>query len=126
MSNKDLDQSKYSNHVLHCQFAAVTDTVDYIDHTMQKRIFGHIQTAKTRISLRVHALWSRPSLFLLTESLNTTACMNGGQKPDKTHFMHEQDDLNLGILRMFNGTFFAWGSPYNDDLVFYLETMEGW
>ena len=79
----DLDQSKHSNHVLHCQFAAVTDTVDYIDHTMQKRIFGHIQTAKIHISLRVHALWSRPSLFLLTESLATTACMNGGQKPDR-------------------------------------------
>ena len=37
---------------------------------------------------------------LLSESLDTTECMSGEQRP-----AHVQDDLNLCILRMFEGTF---------------------
>ena len=40
----------------------------------------------------------------LTESLDTTECMNGEQKLG-LQFAHAQDDQNLGILRMFDGTF---------------------
>ena len=40
---------------------------------------------------------------LLKESLNTTECMNGEQRPGP-YFTHAQDDLNLC---MFKGTFFA-------------------
>ena len=39
----------------------------------------------------------------LTESLDTIACMNGKQRFE-LYFAHAQDDLNLYILRMFNGT----------------------
>ena len=45
---------------------------------------------------------------LLTESLDTTECMNGEQRPG-WYFAHVQDDLNLHILRMFEGTFhYGW------------------
>ena len=41
---------------------------------------------------------------MLTESLDTTECMNGGQRPG-WFFAHAQDDLNLPILHMFKGSF---------------------
>ena len=40
----------------------------------------------------------------LTESLNTTECMNGEQRSG-WYFGHVQDDLNLLILCLFEGTF---------------------
>ena len=43
-------------------------------------------------------------LCSLTESMDTTECMNGEQRPG-WYFAHVQDDLNLHILRMFEGTF---------------------
>ena len=39
-----------------------------------------------------------------TESVDTTESMNGEQMPGQ-YFAHAQDDLNLRILRMFEGTF---------------------
>ena len=39
----------------------------------------------------------------LTESLDTTECMNGVQSLGK-YFAHAQDDLNMSIMRMFEGT----------------------
>ena len=36
--------------------------------------------------------------------MDTTECMNGEQRPG-WYFAHVQDDLNLHILRMFEGTF---------------------
>ena len=40
----------------------------------------------------------------LTESLDTTECMNGERGP-RWYFAPVQDDLNLCILHMFEGTF---------------------
>ena len=40
----------------------------------------------------------------LTESLDTTECLNGEQRPGQ-YFAHAQADLNLHILCMFEGTF---------------------
>ena len=40
---------------------------------------------------------------LLTESSDTTECMNGEQRPEC--FAHAQDNLNLCILCIFEGTF---------------------
>ena len=42
----------------------------------------------------------------LTESLDTTKCMNGEQRPG-WYFGHAQDYLIMRILRMFEGTFFS-------------------
>ena len=39
----------------------------------------------------------------LTESLDTTECMNGEESP-RWYFGHAQDDLNLYSLRMFKDT----------------------
>ena len=38
------------------------------------------------------------------ESLDTTECMNGEQRPGR-YFAHAQGDLNLRILFMYEGTF---------------------
>ena len=43
-------------------------------------------------------------LYLLTNSPNTTECMNGEQRPG-WYFVNVQDDLNLCILHMLEGTF---------------------
>ena len=42
--------------------------------------------------------------FQLTESLDTTECMNGEQRAG-CYFVHVQDNLNLHILHMFKSTF---------------------
>ena len=42
--------------------------------------------------------------ILLTESLDTTECMNGKLSP-RWYFVHAQDDLTLHVLCMFEGTF---------------------
>ena len=41
---------------------------------------------------------------LLSESLDTTECMNREQR-SREYFMHVQDNQNLHILCMFDGTF---------------------
>ena len=58
---------------------------------MQKCVFWHMQ-------------FDQGLLCLLTESLDTTECMNGIQRTG-WYFAHVQDDLNLCIWRMFKGTF---------------------
>ena len=40
----------------------------------------------------------------LTESLYTTECMNGEKRP-RQYFAHAQDDLNLRIFFVLDGTF---------------------
>ena len=42
---------------------------------------------------------------------DTTECMNGEQRPG-CYFAHAQDDLNLHILRMFEGTFSLDEGPF--------------
>ena len=54
----------------------------------------------------------------LTESLNTTKCMNGKQRPG-WYFAHAQDDLNLRILRMFEGTFSLDAAPVSASIIIY-------
>ena len=49
--------------------------------------------------------------YLLTESLDTTECMNGEQRL-RWYFAHVQNDMNLHILHRFKGLFFACRSPY--------------
>ena len=47
----------------------------------------------------------------LTELLATTKCMIRAQRPGR-YLTNAQDDMNLRILIMSEGTFFAWRSPY--------------
>ena len=49
--------------------------------------------------------------FPLTESLDTIEGMNGEQRP-VYYFAYAQDDLDLRILRMFEGTFRLTRSSY--------------
>ena len=66
-------------------------------------------TAKAQIRLcmprsdSTDALSDQGLHYSLTESLDITECMNGEQRPG-SYFAHEQDDLNLCILHMFEGT----------------------
>ena len=69
----------------------------------QRRVFGDMRTVKGQISLRICAVWSGLSLSL-TESFDATECINWKQLPG-WYFVHVQDDLNLRILRMLEGTF---------------------
>ena len=59
--------------------------------------------AKVQISLRISAVWlgSCQSAYRI---IGNTECMNEEQRPG-WYFTHAQDDLNLLILRMFEGTF---------------------
>ena len=70
---------------------------------MQKRVFEHMRTVMAQISLRLRAVWSGPSVSTNRISGNIER-MNGEQRLG-SYFMHAQDDLNLRILRMFEGTF---------------------
>ena len=54
----------------------------------------------------------------LTESLNTTECMNGEQRPGR-YFAHVQDDLNLRILCVLKRHFFTSRSLYGFDVGFF-------
>ena len=66
---------------------------------LRKRVFGHMRTAKAQIRQS-----DQGRNCPLTELLNTTECMNGGQMPNEA--AHVQDDLNPHILCMLEGTFF--------------------
>ena len=58
----------------------------------------------------------------LTESLDTTECMNGKQRPG-WDFAHVQDDVYPHILQILEDTFFAWRGPYGN--TFHWETIQG-
>ena len=47
-------------HLLHC-YRHIQEQ-DHLVRVMWKCVFGHIQTAKTHISLRIRAVWSGPSM----------------------------------------------------------------
>ena len=61
-----------------------------------------MRTAKAQISLRILAVWSGP-LLSTNRIMYTIAFINEEQRPG-WYFAHEQDDLNLRILRMFEDT----------------------
>ena len=69
---------------------------------IRKRVFGHKWTAKAQISLR--AQFDRGLHCSLTELLDTTECMKEEQMP-RWYFAYAQDDLNLRILCILEGTF---------------------
>ena len=79
--------------------------VEYKGRALRKRVLvyadsdGPDQTAH----LRICTVWSGQSLSS-TESLDIIACMNGEQNSG-LFFERAQDDLNLRILRMFEGPF---------------------
>ena len=61
---------------------------------MRKRFYVYMGTA-----------WSYQGLhYPQTESLDTTECMSGEQRPGY-YFAHAQDDLNLHVLRKYEGNF---------------------
>ena len=62
-----------------------------------------MRTAKAQISLRIRAVWSGPSLSA-NRIIGYYRMMDGEQRPG-CYFAHAQDDMNLRILRMFEGTF---------------------
>ena len=62
-----------------------------------------MQTAKAQISMHICAVWSGLHCPL-TESLDTTVYIND-EKKSGWYFAHAQDDLNLRIFRMLEGTF---------------------
>ena len=63
---------------------------------MRKRGFGHMLRPRSAcVSTQSHQDLPCP----LTESLDTTGCMNGEQRPGY-YLVHAQNDLNL---RMFEG-----------------------
>ena len=70
-----------------------------------KSVFGHMWTAKAQISCT--SVQSDQGLHCqLKESLDTTECIDEEQRPGR-YFVHVQDNLNLLILSMLKGTFFA-------------------
>ena len=64
---------------------------------MLKRVFGYMRTANAQITLRIRAVWSGSSLFAYR-------IINKEQRPG-WYFAHEQDDLNMRILRIFKKSF---------------------
>ena len=81
------------------------ETSHYLGCAMIKCVFRHMQTGKPRSDFA--SVQSDQGLHcLLAESLDTTECMNGEQRPE-LYEAHVQDDLNLCILGMLEGTFFA-------------------
>ena len=67
-----------------------------------KNFFGRMRTAKAQISLRIRKVWSGFHCPL-TESLDTTECMNEEQMLG-WYFAHVQANLNVQNRRHF----FAW------------------
>ena len=76
---------------------------DCMGRAMWKRVFGHMRTAKVQISLRIRAGWSGP-LLSADKVIGSADCFNGEQMPG-WYFEHVEDDLNLHILHMVEGTF---------------------
>ena len=71
---------------------------------MQKHVFRHICRQQRPRSACASTQSDQGIHYLLTESLDTTECLSGWQRPG-SYFAHAQDDLNLRILLMFKGTF---------------------
>ena len=71
----------------------------YMDRAMQKRVFWHMRKTKAQVSLRIRAVWSGP--LLSANGIVRYYEMKREQRP----FVRAQDDLNLCILRIFEGTF---------------------
>ena len=71
--------------------------------TMRNRVFGHMRTAKAQVSLRIRVVWPGPPLSA-NRIIWSTQSKIREQRP-KWYLAHAQDDLNLGILRMFEGPF---------------------
>ena len=53
----------------------------------------------------------------LTESLDTTECMNGDQRPE-WYLAHVQDDLNQRIFSHIQRHFLAWCDPSNKQNIY--------
>ena len=51
----------------------------FIDRGMRKRISGHMLKTKTQIRLRIHAQSVQVLNCPLTESIDTTECVNTGR-----------------------------------------------
>ena len=80
------------------------DTVlDHIGRTIQKRVFGHLRTANAQISQRARAVWSGPSLP--AGRITGDYRMYKWRARPGWYFAHAQDDLNLDISRMYEGSF---------------------
>ena len=72
--------------------------------TIRKYVFWSLAYANSEDPDQPGHLQSDQGLqFQLTESLDTTECMNGEQRPG-CYFVHAQDDLYVRILHMFKGT----------------------
>ena len=70
---------------------------------MRKRVFGHMRTAKPQISLRIRAVWS--GFLLSANRIIGYYRVYDENKASDDDFAHAQDDLNLRIFSMFEGTF---------------------
>ena len=70
---------------------------------MRKGVLGHMRNRRSR-SARAFAQSDQDLRCPLIESLNTTECMNGQQRPG-CDFAHVQDDVNPYILRMIEDMF---------------------
>ena len=72
------------------------NVLDFFGCTIRKRVFGHNDADCEGPDQGI--------LCPLTESLDTTECMNEEQRPG-WYFEHAQDDMNLHILCMFECIF---------------------
>ena len=72
-------------------------------HAMRKCVLGHMWTAKAQISLHIHAVWLEPSL--ITQSYWILQNVWWESKGPDYFFEHTQENLNLHISHLFEGTF---------------------
>ena len=69
-----------------------------------ENVSGHMQTAKAQITQRICTIWSGPSPLTATKIIEYYRMYEWRpeQRP-RWYFMHAQDDINLHMLRMFEG-----------------------
>ena len=70
---------------------------------MRKRVLGHMRTVMAQISLRIREVWS--GHYLSTNGITGYCWMYHRKQKPGWFFAYAHDDLNLRILRMFEGTF---------------------
>ena len=70
---------------------------------IKKLVFGHMRTAMAQISLRIRAYWSGTLTVRLQNQWIFQIVWMDSKCP--WYFAHAQEDLNLRILRMLDGTF---------------------
>ena len=70
---------------------------------MRKSIFGYMRPTKAQSSLHIRAVWQRLHCPL-KETLDTTECMNGQQRPG-WYVAYVQGDVNPLILHILEGMF---------------------